>query len=72
MNLLRDGAIGLSVGISAHLIWDALLSSTRRGFYIHGFGGSLSWLWLLGNLIGGLAVPLLLATQIHRSNHTSA
>ena len=60
-NLLRDGAMGLSVGISAHLLWDALLSSARRGFYIHGFSGSLSLLWLLGNLGLGLGVPLLIA-----------
>ena len=38
-NLLRDSAIGLSVGVSAHLVWDALLSSSKRGFYIRGFGG---------------------------------
>lgn len=63
INLLRDSAIGLSVGMSAHLIWDALLSSTRRGFYIHGFGSSLSLLWLLGNLIVGIGVPLLIALQ---------
>jgi hypothetical protein len=63
VNLLRDGAIGLSVGISAHLLWDALLSSTRRGFYIHGFGSSLSLFWLLGNLVLGIGVPLLIAKQ---------
>lgn len=63
VNLLRDSAIGLSVGISAHLLWDALLSSTRRGFYIHGFGSSLSLLWLLGNLILGIGIPLLIAKQ---------
>jgi hypothetical protein len=63
INLLRDSAIGLSVGISAHLLWDALLSSTRRGFYIHGFGNTLSLLWLLGNLIIGIGVPLLIAKQ---------
>jgi hypothetical protein len=63
VNLLRDCAIGLSVGISAHLLWDALLSSTRRGFYIHGFGSSLSLLWLLGNLIIGIGIPLLIAKQ---------
>ena len=39
-NLLRDSAIGLSVGVSAHLVWDALLSSSKRGFYIRGFGGT--------------------------------
>lgn len=66
INFLRDSAIGLSVGISAHLIWDALLSSTRRGFYIHGFSSSISWLWLLGNLILGIGVPLLIAKQFQR------
>ena len=63
VNLLRDGAIGLSVGISAHLLWDALLSSTRRGFYIAGFGSSLSLLWLLANLVIGIGIPLLIAKQ---------
>jgi len=71
VNLLRDCAIGLSVGISAHLIWDALLSSTRRGFYIHGFGSSLSWLWLLGNLAVGLGVPWLIARQFQGSARSS-
>lgn len=66
LSLLRDSAIGLSVGISAHLIWDALLSSTRRGFYIHGFGNSFSWFWLLGNLLIGIGVPLLIAKQFQR------
>ena len=60
-NLLRDSAIGLSVGVSSHLIWDALLSSTRRGFYIHSFGSLPSWLWLISNLLIGLGVPLLIA-----------
>ncbi len=63
VNLLRDCAIGLSVGISAHLLWDALLSSTRYGFYIHGFGGSLSLIWLLVNLVIGISVPLLISKQ---------
>ncbi|WP_035984238.1 hypothetical protein [Leptolyngbya sp. KIOST-1] len=58
---LRDGAMGLSVGVSAHLIWDALLSSTRRGFYIHGFSGAASYSWLLLNLGLGLGIPLLIA-----------
>ena len=60
-NLVRDGAMGLSVGISAHLLWDALLSSTRRGFYIRGFSSSASYGWLLLNLAIGLGLPLLLA-----------
>lgn len=60
-NLVRDGAMGLSVGISAHLIWDALLSSTHRGFYIRGFSGPASYGWLLLNLAIGLGLPLLLA-----------
>jgi len=61
VNLLRDGAIGLSVGMSAHLVWDALLSSFKRGFYIRGFGGSASYLWLFVNLAIGIGVPLLIA-----------
>ncbi len=68
MNLLRDSAIGLSVGISAHLIWDALLSSLRRDFYIHGFGSGASYLWLLLNLSLGLGVPLVLAWSVHDPN----
>lgn len=64
--LLRDTALGLSVGVSAHLLWDALLSSTRRGFYIKGFGSAASYLWLLVNLIVGLGVPLLVAKSMHR------
>jgi hypothetical protein len=61
VNLLRDSAIGLSVGMSAHLLWDALLSSTRRGFQIHGFSGGASYLWLLVNLMVGIGVPLFIA-----------
>ncbi|RZM82291.1 hypothetical protein [Leptolyngbya iicbica] len=71
LNLLRDGAIGLSVGISAHLLWDALLSSTRRGFYIAGFGNSLSLLWLLVNLVIGIGIPLLIAKQFRSSEPSS-
>lgn len=67
-NLLRDGAMGLSVGISGHLLWDALLSSTKRGFYIRGFGGPASYLWLLVNLVVGLGVPLLIAYGWHSSS----
>lgn len=66
-NLVRDGAIGLSVGISAHLIWDAMLSSTRRGFYIRGLNGPASYGWLLLNLTIGLGVPLLIAWSLGRS-----
>lgn len=54
---LRDAAMGLSVGISAHLIWDALLSSTKRGFFIHGWDLPTSVFWLALNLILGLGVP---------------
>jgi hypothetical protein len=71
VNLLRDSAIGLSVGISAHLLWDALLSSTRRGFYIAGFGSSLSLLWLLANLLIGIGIPLLIAREFHRFEPSS-
>ncbi|PSN17965.1 hypothetical protein C7271_14990 [filamentous cyanobacterium CCP5] len=63
-SLLRDTAIGLSVGMSAHLMWDALLSSTRRGFYIRGFGGATSYLWLVFNLAIGLGIPLLIAWSV--------
>jgi hypothetical protein len=72
-NWVRDGAIGLSVGISAHLIWDALLSSTRRGFYIRGFSGSTSYLWLFVNLAVGIGLPLLIAWSMqapHQSSQT--
>jgi hypothetical protein len=70
VNLLRDGAMGLSVGVSAHLIWDALLSSTRRGFYIRGFGGPASYGWLLLNLVVGLGVPLLIAWSLDHPRGT--
>ena len=56
---LRDGAIGLSVGMSAHLIWDALLSSTKQGFVIFGWSQSASLIWLAFNLILGLGIPFL-------------
>jgi hypothetical protein len=70
-NLVRDGAIGLSVGISAHLIWDALLSSTRRGFYIRGFNGATSYLWLFVNLGIGIGIPLLIAWSMRSDRQTS-
>lgn len=54
---LRDGAIGLSVGMSAHLIWDALLSMTKQGFTIGGWNQPTSLAWLGLNLIIGLGVP---------------
>ncbi|HEY9877424.1 MAG TPA: hypothetical protein V6D29_03155, partial [Leptolyngbyaceae cyanobacterium] len=63
-NLMRDCAIGLSVGMCGHLLWDALLSSTRRGFYIHSWGSSASYLWLLINLAVGLGVPLAIAKNL--------
>ncbi|MBD2156148.1 hypothetical protein [Leptolyngbya sp. FACHB-16] len=69
VDLLRDSAIGLSVGISAHLAWDALLSSTKRGFYIHGFDGATSFLWLLLNIAVGIGGPLLLAKYFLDSDH---
>jgi hypothetical protein len=70
-NLVRDSAIGLSVGISAHLIWDALLSSTRRGFYIRGFSGATSYLWLFLNLGIGIGIPLLIAWSISPNRQTN-
>jgi len=69
LDLLRDSAIGLSVGISAHLIWDALLSSMKRGFYIQGFDSFTSFLWLSINIALGLGVPLLVARYILNSDH---
>jgi hypothetical protein len=56
---LRDSAMGLSVGISAHLIWDALLSETKVGFIINGWNHSISLAWLALNLILGFGVPCL-------------
>ncbi|MGK7905076.1 MAG: hypothetical protein AB4352_27455 [Hormoscilla sp.] len=56
---LRDGAFGLSVGMSAHLLWDALYSMTKRGFFIHGWNQSTSLAWLGLNLILGLGVPFI-------------
>ncbi len=56
---LRDAAIGLSVGISAHLIWDALLSETKAGFLINGWNHPTSLIWLALNLIMGFGVPFL-------------
>lgn len=53
----RDGAIGLCVGMSAHLIWDALLSSTKRGFVIFGWNHFDSHIWLILNLILGFGIP---------------
>lgn len=53
----RDGAIGLCVGMSAHLIWDALLSSTKRGFVIFGWNQNDSHIWLILNLILGFGIP---------------
>jgi hypothetical protein len=55
---LLEGAIALSVGISAHLLWDGLLSSTKRGFIIHGWSLPASFAWLAVNLAVGIAVPL--------------
>jgi hypothetical protein len=54
---LRDAAVGLCVGMSAHLIWDALLSFTKSGFTIFGWNQSGSLAWLALNLILGLGVP---------------
>lgn len=54
---IRDAAIGLSVGISAHLIWDALLSETKVGFIINGWNHPTSLAWLALNLVLGLGVP---------------
>ncbi len=64
INFLRDSALGLSVGIGAHLIWDAVLSSTRRGFYIHGLSRPASYFWLFANLLIGFGVPFLIARML--------
>ncbi|MEM9538224.1 MAG: hypothetical protein AAGA60_01795 [Cyanobacteria bacterium P01_E01_bin.42] len=56
---LRDAAIALCVGISAHLIWDALLSETKRGFFIRGWSHSDSLIWLAVNLAIGFGLPLI-------------
>lgn len=63
-NLMRDCAIGLSVGMCGHLLWDALLSFTRRGFHINGWNSSASFMWLLINLAVGLGVPLAIAKNL--------
>lgn len=63
-NLLRDCAMGLSVGICAHLFWDALLSSTKQGFYIYGFNSPISYLWLIANCLIGLSIPLLITKEL--------
>lgn len=57
---LRDAALGLSVGIAAHLIWDALLSETKAGFMINGWNHSTSLAWLILNLILGFGVPFVI------------
>lgn len=61
----RDSAIGLSVGVSAHLIWDALLSYSKIGFIIHGWNYFDSFLWLVINLIVGLGIPFSVAGALH-------
>lgn len=64
---LRDAAMGLSVGMSAHLIWDALLSSTKRGFAIFGWNHFDSLAWLVLNLILGLGIPFLIIWAMDNS-----
>ncbi|MCL1469929.1 hypothetical protein [Argonema antarcticum] len=64
---LRDAAIGLAVGMSAHLIWDALLSSTKHGFTIFGWSYSDSLIWLVLNLILGLGIPFLIILSMGNS-----
>lgn len=63
----RDGAIALSVGMTAHLIWDALLSETKRGFIIHNWNHSTSVGWLVINLIVGLMIPFGIIFAMKRS-----
>ncbi len=55
---VRDGAMGLSVGMCAHVLWDAILSSTKRGFVIRGWNSSTSLAWLGLNLVVGIGIPL--------------
>ncbi|MGK7926866.1 MAG: hypothetical protein AB4290_16765 [Spirulina sp.] len=57
---LRDTAIALCVGMSAHLIWDALLSESKRGFFIRGWTHSHSLIWLFVNLAIGFGVPFII------------
>jgi hypothetical protein len=54
---VRDGAMGLSVGMCAHLVWDAILSSTKRGFFIRGWNNGTSLAWLGLNLLVGIGIP---------------
>lgn len=65
---LRDVAIALCVGISAHLIWDALLSETKRGFFIHGWSHSDSLIWLGVNLAIGLGLPFICLKSLRDRN----
>ncbi|MGK7905077.1 MAG: hypothetical protein AB4352_27460 [Hormoscilla sp.] len=64
---LRDGAIGLSVGMSAYLLWDTLhsMATYRRGFYIYGWNQSTSLVWSGLNLILGLGVPFLVIWRLN-------
>ena len=61
---LRDTAIALCVGMSAHLIWDALLSETKRGFFIRGWSHSDSLIWLFANLAIGFGIPFILLRSL--------
>ncbi|MBW4652791.1 MAG: hypothetical protein KME20_07165 [Kaiparowitsia implicata GSE-PSE-MK54-09C] len=63
---LLDGAMGLSVGMAAHLAWDAVQSAQRSGFQIYGWDLTLSGLWLVANLVLGVGLPLAIAWVIHR------
>jgi len=69
LNRLRDCAIGLSVGICAHLIWDAALSSTRQEFKIYGWSPFHSLIWLIVNLLIGFGLPLLVTKLLDASSN---
>lgn len=54
---LLEGAIALSIGMSAHLLWDGLLSYSKRGFVIHGWSLPVSFAWWICNIAIGITVP---------------
>ncbi|MGG6295370.1 hypothetical protein ACQ4M4_13345 [Leptolyngbya sp. AN02str] len=61
---ILDGAMGLSVGMATHLVWDTLAS--KRGFVVHGWNAGGSLLWLIASLVAGFGIPWLIAWAIHR------
>lgn len=51
---LRDFGIGLTLGISAHLVWDLITVYRYPWNYIRHLDGYAGALWVLGNVIVGL------------------